>query len=526
MMVLNDQHMRLAELLDGFCDVEVNDAIFVSGLCLDSRTAQPGECFVALDGEHHHGIDFAEQALEKGCNAVVYTSPQGDDAAQVQHKVEALRTRGVALFAVDKLRAKLGEIAARFYQNPANDMTVIGVTGTNGKTSCAMFIAAALSHVAKKHNQQACGVIGTIGNGLYGQLQTATHTTPDAIQLQRQFAEFRQQSVSHVAMEVSSHALQQQRTTGVPFHTAIFTNLTHEHLDYHGDVTSYAAAKQQLFHSNGLRYAVINVDDETGRAFIRQLPDSVRFLAYSLDAQTALETDAVFQDNVMYLGCATASGLTLTSKGIEMELDSPWGCASLASRLLGRFNASNILAVVSTLLLQRLPMDVIVKAVKRMKPVAGRMQTFREKHQPLVVVDYAHTPDALEQVLVALKEHCRGKLYCVFGCGGDRDTSKRAMMGAVAEQYADAITLTNDNPRSEAPEDIIEQIIAGISDKQRVSIEKDRLTAITSAIHAASQKDVVLIAGKGHETCQIIGDNVLDFSDIDTVSACLHEASR
>lgn len=525
MMLLNDQHIRLADLLQGFSAVEVDAALFVSGLSLDSRSIKPGEVFVALQGETSHGLQHVEEALEKGCNAVIY-EPVASDIEQLGPLTEALQQRGIAMFAVPALRAHLGEVAARYYQHPAAEMSVIGVTGTNGKTSCTQFIAAALSSVAKDQQQSPCGVIGTIGNGLYGELQKGTHTTPNAIQLQALLAEFRHQSVRYVAMEVSSHALQQQRTSAIPFHTAVFTNLTHEHLDYHGDVQSYAAAKLQLFLSPGLRYAVINVDDETGREFIRRLPDSVRFLAYTLDAQTAMETDAACADNVMYLGCISASGLHLHRKGIEMEMHSPWGDVSLHSRLLGRFNASNLLAVAATLLIHKLPMEQVVSLIGRLQPVAGRMQTFKGKHRPLVVVDYAHTPDALEQVLAALAEHCEGRLFCVFGCGGDRDRSKRAMMGAVAEQYADMITLTNDNPRSEPPQQIVDAILSGITDKDKVTVELDRYTAISAAIHAASKNDIVLVAGKGHETQQILNNQIIDFSDIDTVSNCLREATR
>jgi UDP-N-acetylmuramoyl-L-alanyl-D-glutamate--2,6-diaminopimelate ligase len=289
---------------------------------------------------------------------------------------------------------------------------------------------------------------------------------------------------------------------------------------------TYGEIKRKLFMLPGLRYAVINVDDPFGKEILAGLPGHVQAVAYSLDPQTATEVDAEHQGNVMYLGCVHATNLSLQPKGLSCQLNSPWGSANLQSELLGRFNASNLLAVAAVLLLRGNAIDDVANALSHLQSIKGRMQTFTDKSQPLVVVDYAHTPDALEQALQALQAHCKGDIYCVFGCGGDRDTGKRALMGKVANDYCQHITLTNDNPRSEDPDAIINDILGGITDKGKVHIETNRHTAIQVTIAQATPKDVVLVAGKGHENYQLIADRRLPFSDIDTVNELLQEAAQ
>lgn len=502
MMVEGTNHyqLTLGALLRGITEINPEADRTLTGIGLDSRTIQPGDLFVACVGIRVNGAEFIDAAIENGAVAVLWEARPGAKSIPLTYR-KNLEGGAVPVIAVEDLSAHTGQIAARFYGHPSRALFITGVTGTNGKTSVTQFLAHALTPDAP------CGIIGTLGHGLYRHLQASSHTTPDAITVQHWLADLREQGAAQVAMEVSSHALDQGRVNGVVFDCAVFTNLSHEHLDYHGDMQRYGAAKAALFRSRGLRYAVINSDDAVGRELAETLSEEVTVLRYGLDAS--------YQPEIL------AHSLKLASDGIDLEVTTPNGAGRFRSRVLGRFNASNLLAVLGVLLLRGVPLQGALARLETVLPVPGRMETFGGDDKPLVVVDYAHTPDALQHGLEALREHCKGKVCCVFGCGGDRDVGKRSLMGTVAEKLADVVVLTNDNPRSEDPETIIAAIQQGMADPAAARIEPDRHRAIAWAVDQARSDDVVFVAGKGHEAWQQIGDKKIPFSDIEEVKARL-----
>jgi len=513
--------IKLSKLLEDISKVDAANERDIGGLSMDSRRTRPGDLFLACAGLARHGGEFIEHAVRAGAAAVAYeTSPSTSDTSESDIQVVEIQEAGIPVFGVAGLRQQAGVIASRFYDHPSRDLFVIGITGTNGKTSCCHFLAQALTTP-----EHTCGVIGTLGYGVYGSLQPGEHTTPDAITLQSLLAGMRGMGVRNVVMEVSSHGLDQGRVTGTDFGAAIFTNLSHDHLDYHRDVSTYALAKQRLFEIPRLRFAVINNDDEYGRKIIDALAVDVKLLSYSvMDQRTDVDLSVSHQRR--HASRVTGKLLRMDNNGLEMHVMTPWGQDHIRSPLLGRFNASNLLATLSMLLLMEIPLDEAVKKLANIHTVPGRMEYFRGDHgQPLVVVDYAHSPDALKQVLGTLREHCEGQLWCVFGCGGDRDKSKRPLMGAIAERYADRIVITDDNPRFEDAEQIIAHILAGMTTRDAVNVMHDRSAAIAYAIRHAVPGDIVLIAGKGHEEYQLVGDQKLSFSDRCQVSNLLKEVA-
>jgi len=479
---------RLHELLHGLVEqLPVADCA-ITGISTDSRRVQAGDLFVALSGTREQGHYYIKDALERGAVVALHERGAGALVGAVTAPV----------IAVDHLREKLGTIAARFYGQPASAMTVIGVTGTNGKTTCTHLLAQALDEPGTR-----CGLIGTLGAGFPGELEPLQHTTPDAVSLHRQLAELRRRGAGRVCMEVSSHGIEQGRVAGIQFDVAVFTNLSRDHLDYHGDMESYAAAKARLFDWPGLRAAVVNAEDPFGRSLIEKLRDRLELLSFGLGS-----------------GDVHTLRLRPTANGLELRITTPGGEVSFDSPLIGRFNAANLLAVLCCLRLLGMDLDEAARRLARVQPVAGRMEQFRGREGwPLVVVDYAHTPDALEQSLIALREHTGGRLICVFGCGGDRDRGKRPLMGQVAERLADLVVLTDDNPRSEAPADIVTAIRAGMESEPTVI--HDRIAAIEWAITSAQAGDTVLVAGKGHEQDQQIGDLHVPMNDRATVVRAL-----
>ncbi len=488
---------HLDQLLLGIADAQVAQTpgvgrIVVSGLTLDSRRVRRGDAFFALRGLHGHGIEFAASAVQRGAQVVLAEAPAVD--------VEPLN---VPLLWIDDLHAQVGEIAARFYDRPAEAMRVIGITGTNGKTSCVQLLAQALTFLGHR-----AATIGTLGAGLHGQLREGERTTPDAISVQGLLADFRDAGVSHVAMEVSSHALEQDRVAAVDFELAAFTNLTHDHLDYHGSMEAYGAAKAKLFAWPGLQAAVLNIDDAFGHELAAQLPADVKRLRLSMADNAEAEI--------------AASNIVTSSEGLAFQLRTPWGTHALSSHLLGRFNVANLLTVVACLGALGESFERIVAAVEILQPVNGRMSRLGGQHGlPLVVVDYAHTPDALEQTLTALRAHCAGRLICVFGCGGERDAGKRPLMGAIAARMADIAIVTDDNPRGEDGDAIVAQIVAGMSSARSMAVQRDRAVAIGHALKLARSGDVVLIAGKGHETYQESAAGKRPFDDLAVAHAAL-----
>lgn len=494
--IKNQSETRLQKLLQDIVDVPSAFEKKITGISLDSRTVQPGTLFLACLGEQYDGRKYIQEAIAQGAVAII--------AEEDNHKIDQNKYSDVPILSVTDLRKYVGLIAARFYHDPSADMTVIGVTGTNGKTSCSQFIARSLQMAG-----HPCGIIGTLGMGFPDHLATAPLTTPDAITLQKELASLKTQGATAISMEVSSHSLAQHRVQGIHFSIAVFTNLTRDHLDYHGDMIHYAAAKQKLFAMPGLQYAVINVDDEYGRQYLKQMPSSVQVYGYSI---TNRESN---------LPMVRAENIHMHEKGFSALIKSPWGEGELQSQLMGRFNLSNLLATFTVLNLLKIPLQQVLQFLSSITTVPGRMQIFGGGQQPIVVVDYAHTPDALEQALQALREHCQGKLWCVFGCGGERDRGKRPMMAQVAEKMSDQVIVTDDNPRCEYSQKIIEDIMQGFLYPHAVITIPDRRQAIQHAINSAKAGDVILIAGKGHEPYQIIGKEKLPFSDAEVVGAIL-----
>ena len=491
---VNNFSMSLAELLTGYVSDSGFEDIMINGLNLDSRKIGRGDMFIAIAGETVNGMTFINAAIENNAAAVVWDASTEADAIQVNWRKTG-SGQDVPVIAIPDLKQNAGMLADRFYGKPSETISVCGITGTNGKTSCSHFIAQVMSSDAP------CGLMGTLGSGIYPDLKETGYTTPDAISCHQWLADIRSHNAKYAVMEVSSHALIQGRVNGIRFENALFTNLSHEHLDFHGDMDSYSMAKAKLFHFPGLRNAIINIDDEAGRKISDTLPATVHCVRYGM--------------NNKFKADVSGSDLKLSQDGLSMYVRTPWGEGRLTSSLIGRFNASNLLAVLSASLLQGIEFDVALERLKHIESVPGRMQRLGGDNMPLIVVDYAHTPDALEQALSSLREHTEGNLWCVFGCGGDRDKRKRSQMGSIAENRADYIVLTNDNPRSEDPASIIEDIRKGISDSAQLKVESDRHNAIHYAIQQAHAGDVILIAGKGHENYQLIGNTKYPFNDVE-----------
>ncbi len=488
--------MKLSRLLAGFA--QVNNDCAVHGIVLDSRELAAGDVFFALSGANRHGLVYAEQVMEKGAAAIVF-DPTGLDEKQLKQALNK------GFLAVKGLNEKLGKIAARFYGYPSHLLKVIGITGTNGKTSSSQFLAQMLDESA---------VIGTLGWGDATALKPTINTTPDAISLQKMTAELAAEKKQFLAMEASSHGLQQGRVNGMQFYAAIFTNLSRDHLDYHGDMQAYLASKLKLLNWPGLEFIVLNMDDDWVTGALPELSKAAEWWGFSAKGISTKRVNLLSAENIRY----DLSGI---------GFDARWRHEKVAvqTKLMGRFNLENILAAMTTLLAMGYPLSEIAKRAERLSSVSGRMERFGGDAKPLVFVDYAHTPDALEKLLLALKPHCSRQLKLVFGCGGDRDTGKRALMGKVAEQWADEVIVTDDNPRSESPESITDAILAGCAQLPATVIH-DRERAITTAIEQASDQDCVVIAGKGHEDYQEIGGQRLPFSDQAIVKQTLAEWGR
>ncbi len=425
-------------------DTLLNDGVVLDSMTADSRKVAAGSLFLAYPGEKSDGRDFIAQAIAQGAAAVIWE--QQGYAWNPQWDLPNL--------SVNDLKRQAGYIADGFYSRPSSHLWMIGVTGTNGKTSCSHWLAQAFDAVGRKS-----AVVGTLGNGFVNisqhALSTAINTTPDPIILHGMLADYLGRGAKTVAMEVSSHGLEQGRVNGVHFDVAVFTNLTRDHLDYHGDMASYAAAKRKLFDWDGLSCAVLNIDDAFGGQLAQELKEQGQdVLTYGLDA-----------------GEVNGRALRFSALGMTMHVTTPYGDAEVSAPVFGRFNAYNLLAVLASLLASDVPLADAVAALAGLKPVPGRMQTYGGNKTPLVVVDYAHTPDALENVLSSLKEQHPARLVCVFGCGGDRDAGKRPLMGEVAARLADFTIVTSDNPRSEQAAVIIEAITAGIDDPAKYTVE-------------------------------------------------------
>jgi len=480
--------MLLSDLLP---DVEgIPAGLAITGLVQDSRAIRAGDGFVAIGGFGAHGLGFVDQARQAGAAAILFEPPAPDETPAPPDAI-----------AVPGLRARMGAMGDEFHGRPSAAMTMVGVTGTNGKTSTVQLLsqAWALRGIAS-------GSIGTLGAGLHGHVVPTGFTTPLVLQLHALLAQLRDAGAKAVAMEVSSHALDQGRVDGVHFDVAVFTNLTRDHLDYHGDMARYGEAKARLLAWPGLRAAVVNLDDAFGRQLRARLPGEVRGVGLSSrGADADVRAENIRLD-------AAGIGFDLVLAGERFPLQSP---------LLGRFNVDNLLAVAGVLhALDEAPRD-IAATLERLQPIAGRMNRLGGDGQPLVVVDYAHTPDALEQALSSLRGHVQGRLVCVFGCGGERDRGKRPQMAAIAERDADVVIVTDDNPRGEDGDAIVAEILAGFAAPQAVQVERDRAAAIERAVGTARPGDIVLVAGKGHEPYQEVGGVRHPFDDAQVAARVL-----
>lgn len=481
--------IRLGDLIQGLaqpCD-EIQ-ALLVGGLSLDSRRIEPGDVFIALAGHQQHGLAYADQALTNGAVAVLHDGESG----QVENE---------KYIRIEHLQQQLPELARRCWNDPADGLDLIAVTGTNGKSSVAWLLAQALDG----------GMIGTLGIGRPERFSSGTHTTPDLLSLYRILAALKRDGIRSVALEASSHALDQKRLAGLAFTSTVFTNLGHDHLDYHGNLENYAAAKARLFRDYYSTRRIICVDDAFGRELADELSGVSGLIRYGLELKHAPEVSAEI--------------LSADLDGLSLEIALPSGRIHCQSRLIGRVNALNLMVVAAELSERGLSHREIARIITSLEPVPGRMTQLRGPADQVVVVDYAHTPDALENALVSLRALTQGRLICVFGCGGERDRAKRPMMGRVVEALADRVYITDDNPRHEDGLRIVREIQAGMAEPARSRVQRDRAIAIRCAIEDATPGDVVLIAGKGHECEQIIGDEVRPFSDLQTVRAALSEAA-
>lgn len=500
-MTITDSHsgIRMSVLLEGFVADEVLAScgeMQVNGIVLDHRKVNPGDMFIAHQGLSSHGLRFAEDAVAKGASVVLW-----DEMCEGCDEIVSRLSEKVLCIQCQNLKQNSGIIASRFYGFPSRDMNVIGVTGTDGKTSIAHFIAQCLDSY-----DVHCGVMGTLGNGFIHDLHPTGLTTADALQVQRSLAGIRDAGAKHVVMEVSSHGLDQGRINGVELNAAVLSNFSRDHLDYHETIEDYAAAKKKLFSMPGLQVVVINLDDEFGRELAKECKDRLCVWGYST------QPDATRLSDYAHYVVVTKS-VEATRTGYRLCVKTPKGSGCFDVSLLGYFNVSNILASLASLLVSQVSFEDAIRRLSVVHPVSGRMEIISLPDKPVVVVDYAHTAQGLDAACRAVREHFSGDMWCVFGCGGDRDRNKRPLMARVAEKYADHVIVTSDNPRHEDPGAIIAEIMAGFDAASDVVAIEDRRQAIEKAVSSAAAGDVILLAGKGHEASVVVGDVHIAFDD-------------
>ncbi|CAE6878238.1 Catalyzes the addition of meso-diaminopimelic acid to the nucleotide precursor UDP-N-acetylmuramoyl-L-alanyl-D-glutamate (UMAG) in the biosynthesis of bacterial cell-wall peptidoglycan [Vibrio sp. B1REV9] len=472
-------------LLSTWVDCPSLSSIRVSELELDSRRVQSGTTFVALIGHVVDGRKFIPAAIQQGANAVI-AQACGEHSHGTIDIIEDVPV--VYIEALDKC---LSAIAGKLYSYP--EMALIGVTGTNGKTTITQLIAQWMDLVGS-----SAAVMGTTGNGFLANLKEAANTTGNAVEIQKTLASLAEQNAKYTALEVSSHGLIQGRVKALAFAAGVFTNLSRDHLDYHGTMEEYANAKRMLFTAHQCEQAIINVDDAVGAAWAKQLPNA---LAVSLKPNSEFE-QAVFANHIAY-----------AESGISIEFDGKFGDGTLCAPLIGEFNAANLMLALTTLLSLGFDKQRLLATAAKLQPVLGRMELFQTVGKAKVVVDYAHTPDALEKALQALRVHCQGELWAILGCGGDRDAGKRPMMANIAERLGDKVVLTDDNPRSEDPAQIMKDMLAGLSNPAQAIVQHDRFKALSYALENAASQDIILLAGKGHEDYQILNSGTIHYSD-------------
>lgn len=503
------QSWMLDDLLEPHCSDAV-PALPVSGVCLDSRLIEAGDVYLAVAGATTHGMRFAKAAVASGAVAVLVSG-----AAKVDHVdiVQELLKAGCPVIEVSDLDSLSADIASRFYGAPDQSLTLIAVTGTDGKTSVCRFIAQAFAAANK-----SCGYIGTLGWGLGAELQSTELTTPDAVTIRRMLAKMRDQGAQLVALEASSHGIAEGRLDGLSFDVAVLTNFGRDHLDYHKTLDAYRAAKSQLFTWNGLRAVVLNGCDDLGQTLLAnsKLDRYAYFDCANGQARSFHSDDSMVS--------VSANSVEISDTGLEFTLIEGESDGVVKTALLGRFNVDNLLACYASLRSCGIAANEARHCISLVTPVTGRMERFGGANHPTVVVDFSHTPQALGVAIESARVHCNGRLWVVFGCGGDRDPGKRAPMAAAAEA-ADRVVLTNDNPRTEKSQAIFDDVMAGFQNAAQVTVIADRATAIASTIGQAAVDDLILIAGKGHEEYQIIGTTRHAFSDRQQVLAALEKAS-
>ncbi len=497
--------MTLKQLLQGFVEPEYLSDLPIQGISSNSQMLQAGDVFVAQAGIKHHAIDFSADAVKQGAVAVLYDASDSYSKQRIDLLEKQLSTQWIPVVDLNRMT---GKIASRFYADPARALKLIAVTGTDGKTSVTHLLVQALTRVGK-----TAGSIGTLGYGVANRLNMLGYTTPDAICIQALLAELLQQGCEYIVMEVSSHALQQYRVSGCEFDIALLTNLGSDHLDYHGTLEQYAAAKSQLFEYSSLTGRAFNVDDELGAKLFQQ---------YNLDTSLAVNAHTQMTEH----NSVSIKHSQMNEQGLEIVASTSLGDIRIQSALIGSFNVDNLLSCVAVLQLLGFDRQQIESAMEQLKPIPGRMEYYPAHNgYPAVVIDFAHTEQALEACLNAVKDSYQGALYCVFGCGGDRDQSKRPKMAAVAERLADHVILTDDNPRTESAQKIMNEIVVGLQHPELVRVIHDRAVAIKTAMTQANENDLLVIAGKGHEQFQIIGEQKIPFSDRDLVVEIRQEQS-
>lgn len=512
------QHIK--QVLSDFnitCSENINLSGYQGNLTNDSRSissdTDAGDIFCAIIGHAQDGRQYIKKAIVAGAKLVLSECEVETDHGSIRY-VEIANEK-IAVISFYQLNKNLFTLASAYYQSPEKGMTMIGITGTNGKTSTSQLLGQMLTRC-----QKPCVIIGTNGAGMVENLKPLENTTPSATDLMQLFSRFSQQDVNgekitHLAMEVSSHALQQSRVIGKVFDIAVFTNLSRDHLDYHSTMADYASAKAQLFTHDEDQIAVLNGDDAQAQRWLKNWPVAK---TSSLQNVWLYGRSNLVKEHAQFVSC---SAVKHHNKGVDFLLNTHLGDVDINSPLLGDFNIDNLLAVIAVLLIEGITLTRIAETITQIKPVAGRMETFLPSYSPLsspvqaptAVVDYAHTPDALEKALIACRQHCHGNLFVVFGCGGDRDKGKRPLMAKVAQKYADYLVVTNDNPRTEKPMDIIDDVLAGLNEKSQVSVIVDRKQAVLETLAKAQANDVVLLAGKGHEDYIILGREKIDYNE-------------
>lgn len=457
----------------------------------DSREVKKGDIFAATIGQLSDGRDYIDNAIDAGAELILVQCESMKKHGKVKVKNK------VTLIQFFELNKHLSRLANLYYQQPHNKLTTVGITGTNGKTTTSQIIAQLFESCGK-----SCAVIGTVGAGKLNNLQPVINTTPGPTELNRLLNSFVNDKISHVAMEISSHALDQERISPSMIDIAVFTNLSQDHLDYHDTMASYAEAKEKLFTQNSAQIAILNGDDACAQNWLKNWSSDSTVIIYGLNQN--------IKNNERFV-CATHIKHTL--QGVEFELETHLGEVSVASALMGDFNISNLLASAAVLLSQDFTLEQLAKAISQLKPIVGRMEMFSAPNLPTSIVDYAHTPDALENALKACKLHCHGNLHVVFGCGGDRDKGKRPLMGGVAEKYSNFVVLTNDNPRNESPEAIANEILTGCKFPEKVKVILTRNKAVEHTIETSAANDMILFAGKGHEDYIVIGNEKVAYNE-------------